>query len=118
MEGWKVCDKVGENCWDSRHKFSVNKTNATDSYYAKARTQAEQPVNRDLVLEIKLILFEGAEVPHIHDYHEDKSKGNRDPSSFKKLNERSREVQGFNCPKEDYEAYCKKHAPVPAQHDN
>jgi len=57
-------------------------------------------------------------VPDTHDYHKYERKSNRDPSTFMKLDKRSREVEYFNCAKEKQETNGKEDTLVPAKHNN
>ena len=82
---------------------------------SKSRTQAKEPVDGNLILDIKLIFLEGAIVPDIHDNHENEGECNGYPSSFQELNKRSREIECFNGAKEENETYSHKNALMPTQ---
>lgn len=82
MKSRKIGNKMGEDCRDSRHKFGVNEANASHSNNSETRTKTQEPVDGDLVLDIKLILLDGAIVPDVHDDHEDEGENYGYPRSF------------------------------------
>lgn len=42
-------------------------TDAINAHNAKVRTEAEEPIDRDLILDVEFILLEHAIVPYVHD---------------------------------------------------
>lgn len=69
MEGREVGDKVGEDGWDPGDEFRVDEADSTNPYNAQARTQAEEPVDGDLVLNVEFVLLRCSVVPHTHYHH-------------------------------------------------
>lgn len=66
VEGWEIGDEVREDGRDPRDKFSVYETDTLHTHNAKTGAKAEEPVDGNLVLDIKLVFFYGTIVPHIH----------------------------------------------------
>ena len=63
----------------------MNEPNASHTYKAKSRTKAKEPVDGDLVLDIKFVLLTCAIMPYAHDSHENEGKSNRNPCSLEEL---------------------------------
>ncbi|KVI02544.1 hypothetical protein Ccrd_019212 [Cynara cardunculus var. scolymus] len=91
----KVRDEVRENGGDPRNELGMNEPDPANPHDAKSRSQAEEPIDRDLVLNVKLILLYRPVVPHKHDNEKDARKGDRDPRTFTELYQRCREVKHF-----------------------
>lgn len=90
---------------------------AFHTHKAERWTEAQKPVNGDLVLDVELILLEGSVVPGAHDNHENKGESYWNPCTFKKLDEGSREEEHLYGSKERNKAYSKENALVPAEDD-
>lgn len=76
-----------EDCRDPGVELGVDEADAADSDNAEVGAEAKEPVDGDLVLEIELILLDGAIVPDAHYRHEDEGQHNWDPGSFSELDE-------------------------------
>lgn len=72
MKCREIGDKVGNDGRDSRYKFSMNEANGSDTDNSKVRAKTEEPINRDLILDVEFVFLECTIVPYIHDYHENK----------------------------------------------
>lgn len=82
VEGRKIRDEVGEDCRDSRNEFRVYEADASDTYDSQIGSQSEEPVYRDLVLDIELVRLQCPIMPRAHHHHEYEREDYRDPRSF------------------------------------